>query len=244
MNPRIEEVSESDSEPSEVDISEVPSLIRASDIPASAQVPQHLLQPQSHAVRASPNRERSKHYQCLYPVYFDRSRTRAEGRRVGQALAVDNPLAREMADAAASLGLETALEPDKVHPKDWSNPGRIRVLLKQNGKLMHRDISNKHHLYILMAQYLKKHPTNKDTPLKLRIAGLPLPKDSLPVPAVPKGWKMNSILPLHSPALSGGGVQENFLQEMMAEMQGEAGAGGSGSGSGADNKKRKEKKKK
>lgn len=28
------------------------------------------------------------------------------------------------------------------------------------------------------------------------------------------------ILPLHSPALSGGGVSENVLKDMMAEMQG------------------------
>ena len=42
---------------------------------------------------------------------------------------------------------------------------------------------------------------------------------------------MNTILPLHSPALTGGGVSENFFQEMMAEMQGEA-AGGAGGGSG------------
>jgi signal recognition particle subunit SRP19 len=49
---------------------------------------------------------------------------------------------------------------------------------------------------------------------------------------------MNTILPLHSPALTGGGVSENFFQEMMAEMQGEA-AGGAGGGSGGEGKKKK-----
>jgi signal recognition particle subunit SRP19 len=161
---------------------------------------------------------------------------------VSSELAVENPLAREMADAAASLGLQTVFEPDKTHPKDWSNPGRIRVLLKQDGKQIHKNITNKHHLYILISQYLQSHPTQKNTPLRLRIAGLPTPKEPLPEPAVPRGWKMNRILPLHSPALTGGGVSENFLQEMMAEMQGEAGA--SGAGSGAEGKKKKEKKKK
>lgn len=246
MNPRVEEVSDSDDEPPEMDIDDVPSLIPASQIPTSSSMPQQMLQPQSPAVRTSTDREKSKHYQCLYPVYFDKSRTRAEGRRVGSELAVQSPLAREMADGAASLGLHTVFEPDKTHPKDWSNPGRVRVLLKQDGKPLHKNITNKHHLYILMAQYLQSHPTQKNTPLRLRIAGLPPPKEPLPEPAIPRGWKMNPILPLHSPALTGGGVSENFLQEMMAEMQGEmGGAGGSAASSGGEGKvKKKDKRKK
>lgn len=50
---------------------------------------------------------------------------------------------------------------------------------------------------------------------------------------------MSTILPLHSPALSGGGVSENFLKEMMAEMQ-----GGQPESSGAIEKKKDKKDKK
>ncbi|EDU43542.1 Signal recognition particle sec65 protein [Pyrenophora tritici-repentis] len=244
MNPRVEEVSDSDSEPSEMDIDDVPSLTNATNVPSTStsSMPNQMLQPQSPSIKTSTDREKSKHYQCLYPVYFDISRTRAEGRRVGKELAVENPLAREMADAAADLGLATVFEPDKTHPQDWSNPGRVRVLLKHEGKMMDRDIKNKHHLYILISQYLKAHPTQKNTPFRLPIAGLPMPKE-MPEPAIPKGWKMNKILPLHSPALTGGGVSENFLQDMMAEMTGET--PGSGASSGAETKKKiKDKKKK
>lgn len=49
---------------------------------------------------------------------------------MGKELAVENPLAREIVDAVSELGLKTVFEPGKLHPKDWSNPGRIRVLLK------------------------------------------------------------------------------------------------------------------
>ncbi|KAF2119915.1 signal recognition particle, SRP19 subunit [Lophiotrema nucula] len=241
MNPRVEEVSDSDSDPPEVDLSDVPSLIDTSQIPSSSSM--HMLQPQSPSVKTSTDREKSKHYQCLYPVYFDKSRTRAEGRRVGSELAVENPLAWELANAASSLGLTTVFEPDKIHPKDWSNPGRVRVLLKQDGTVLARHIKNKHHLYILLSDYLRDHPTQRNTPLKLPIAGLPRPKEPLPEPAVPRGWKMNSILPLHSPALTGGGVSDNFLQDMMAEMQGE-GAAGSAASSGGEGKPRKKDKKK
>jgi signal recognition particle subunit SRP19 len=249
MNPRIEEISESsDSDPSETDIDDVTSLIQPRNIPAAATVPpssmpSQLLQPQSPAIKTSTDREKSKHYQCLYPIYFDKARSRAEGRRVGRDMAVDNPLAREMADAAANLGLHTVFEPDKTHPKDWSNPGRVRVLLKQDGKLLDDDVKNKHHLYILISQYLKANPTQKTTPFRLPIAGIPMPKE-MPEPAIPKGWKMNKILPLHSPALTGGGVSENFLQDMMAEMQGVTGTIDSGASSGTDTKKKKDKKKK
>ncbi|KAH7071654.1 signal recognition particle, SRP19 subunit [Paraphoma chrysanthemicola] len=248
MNPRIEEVSESDgdSDPEEMDIDDVTSIIQPRNIPAAAaapsSMPTQLLQPQSPAIKTSTDREKSKHYQCLYPIYFDKSRTRAEGRRVGKELAVENPLAREMADAAANLGLRTVFEPDKTHPKDWANPGRVRVLLKHEGKLMDDDVNNKHHLYILIAQYLKANPTTKTTPFRLPIAGMPMPKE-MPEPAIPNGWKLSKILPLHSPALTGGGVSENFLQDMMAEMQGEIG-GASGPGSGTETKKKKDKKKK
>ena len=242
MNPRVEEVSDSDSDPEEMDIDDVTSLIDTRSIPTSSSMPTQMLQPQGPNVTTSTDRDKSKHYQCLYPVYFDKSRTRAEGRRVGRELAVENPLAREMADAAANLGLRTVFEPDKIHPKQWDNPGRVRVLLKQDGKLLDVTIKNKHHLYILVARYLKAHPTQKTTPFRLPIAGIPMPKE-MPEPAIPNGWKMNKILPLHSPALTGGGVSDNILQEMMAEMQGEA-PGAIGGGSGTDTKKRKDKKKK
>lgn len=252
MNPRIEEVSESDSDPSEMDIDDMNELlaarradeiISARNIPATTQDRQEMLQPQGPNVKTSTDREKSKHYQCLYPVYFDKSRTRAEGRRVGSELAVENPLAREMADAAASLGLSTVFEPDKTHPKDWANPGRVRVLLKKDVKLTDPDINNKHHLYVLIAQYLKQHPTQRNTPFRLPIAGMPMPKE-MPEPAVPNGWKLNKILPLHSPAITGGGVSDNFLQDMMAEMGGQLPGGiESGASSGAEGKQKKPKKK-
>ncbi|KAF2642139.1 signal recognition particle sec65 subunit [Massarina eburnea CBS 473.64] len=246
MNPRVEEVSDSDSDPDEMDISQMSSLMPPSQVPMASSMPPEMLQPQAPGA-VSADREKAKHHQCLYPVYFDKSRTRAEGRRVGAELAVENPLAREMADAVASLGLMAVFEPDKIHPKDWSNPGRVRILIKKDGKAVVQNIKNKHHLYILVAKYLNDHPTQKNSPFRLPIRGLPIPKE-MPEPDIPKGWKMNKILPLHSPALTGGGISDNFLQDMMAEMQGgmggEAGAGaGAGAGTGSGNKSKKGKKK-
>ena len=103
-----------------------------------AQMAQQMAQMQQE-----PEREIPRHFQCLYPVYFDKTRSRAEGRKVGSELAVENPLARDIVDAVQMLGLKAGLEPEKLHPKDWANPGRVRVLLKdEDGKLINSKIKN------------------------------------------------------------------------------------------------------
>ncbi|KAL2036463.1 hypothetical protein N7G274_010831 [Stereocaulon virgatum] len=113
-----------------------------------------------------------------------------------------------------------------MHPKDWANPGRVRVLVKESGRARSSKVKNKHHLYTLISAHLKAHPTTPEMPLRLRIQGMPPPTGPAPPPAVPRGWKMGDILPLHSPALSGGGVSENILKDVMQEMQGAGGPGG------------------
>ena len=61
---------------------------------------------------------------------------------------------------------------------------------------------------------------------------------------------MGSILPYYSPGLTGGGVSENFLKDMMAEMQGQVpgmpnmAAMEGPSGSAGEAKPKKDKKKK
>ena len=39
-------------------------------------------------------------------------------------------MAREIVAACGRLGLETLFEPAKCHPKDWANPGRVKIKLK------------------------------------------------------------------------------------------------------------------
>ena len=140
---RIEEVSDSDSDPEDMDPSDFdPSqIIRPADIPPPASVPQQQLKPQFQAPSAT-DVERHKRWQCLYPVYFDANRTRTEGRRVGKELAVENPLAREIVDAVQLLGLNVVFEPGKLHPKDWSNPGRVRIIVKEDGKMTNSRVKN------------------------------------------------------------------------------------------------------
>lgn len=137
---QVEELSDSDPE----EIAPSDSFDQAQYARESVISPSMIPQP-SGATRSPPEPVRNipKHYQCLYPVYFDKTRSRAEGRKVGSALAVENPLARDIVDAVQLLGLRVGLEPDKLHPKDWANPGRVRVLLKdEEGNLMNPQINN------------------------------------------------------------------------------------------------------
>ena len=67
-----------------------------------------------------------------------------------------------------------------------------------------------------MAEYLQLHPVDSQSPMKVQIPGFTVDKPPAP-PAVPKGWKVNEILPVHSPALSGGGVSDNLMRDIMRD---------------------------
>lgn len=148
-NARVEELSDSDPEeiaPSDSSFSDNVIIEPAAAPTAPRQannLPPRPAQTQPMNQVPEPTREIPKHYQCLYPIYFDKTRSRAEGRKVGSELAVENPLARDIVDAVQMLGLQAGLEPEKLHPKDWANPGRVRVLLKnEDGKSMNSKIKN------------------------------------------------------------------------------------------------------
>lgn len=214
--------------------------------------PQHILKPEEMqkimmqqqaaastggAIKQQQQADMSKYcdYQHLYPVYFDAARSRAQGRRVSRSLAVENPLAREIVNACARLQLDTLFEPGKTHPKDWANPGRVRVGLKDSplwqeedkSKVRGEGIKNKHHLYVLIAQHLQENPTTESCPSlrNVRVGGIPVPdigvkeegengkKKGWPRAQMPrgKGWKAGELLPHWSPALTGGGVSDNLL---------------------------------
>lgn len=146
-----------------------------------------------------------KQFQVLYPCYFDINRSHKEGRRVPKELAVKNPLAKTMADAVRNLGLLCVFEGEKTHPQDFGNPGRIRVLLKEDGTLVHsasRFKGGKRQLMKEIGEYMKKHPT---TIAALREVPYGPDFDNIEFKKIPlvKGFKMNDIVPLHSPFLMG-----------------------------------------
>lgn len=65
----------------------------------------------------------------LYPCYFDASLTRAQGRRVVQELAVQQPNTAQLVRAAKAAGLPIIEEELKAsHPAQWfAGGGRVRI---------------------------------------------------------------------------------------------------------------------
>ncbi|KAH3688591.1 hypothetical protein WICPIJ_000435 [Wickerhamomyces pijperi] len=140
-----------------------------------------------------------KHMQIIYPCYFDLNRSHAEGRRVSKQYAVENPLTLTILEACEFLNVNVVHEPEKTHPQDFSNPGRVRVNLKYEGKEQHALIGNKRLLMNKIGEYLQKHPTSLDTVQKMT-RHIPAELKGLKVEKLPKvkGFKMNEIVPLHS----------------------------------------------
>ncbi|PJF19664.1 Signal recognition particle, SRP19 subunit [Paramicrosporidium saccamoebae] len=68
-------------------------------------------------------------WNCLYPLYFDKARSLADGRRVKKEEAIEKPTVQHLAFACESLGVPFSVEAMKRHPRDPLLMGRVRVHL-------------------------------------------------------------------------------------------------------------------
>lgn len=144
-------------------------------------------------------RKEFKMMQIVYPCYFDKNRSTTEGRRLPLTKCVDNPLAKTILDACKILRIPAVFEPEKSHPQDWGNPGRVRLGLKYEGTSTHNVLHTKKQALIAISEYMKTHPTT----LK-NVKDLPGPPELMDgnwepsvIPQV-KGFRMNTIVPMHS----------------------------------------------
>jgi len=88
-----------------------------------------------------------KTWTCIYPIYVDAKRPYGRGqRRVERAKSLWWPLSKDIAEAANRLGLGTLHEVNKSHPRDWDNPGRVRVQWKKDGRLLNPMVKTKKQL--------------------------------------------------------------------------------------------------
>ena len=68
----------------------------------------------------------------IWPIYFDTSKTRKEGRRVPKNIAVQTPKIDEIKQAADKLGLENEVNLNAHFPKNhWSKTGMLLVEKKE-----------------------------------------------------------------------------------------------------------------
>ena len=64
----------------------------------------------------------------IWPAYLDAERTRSEGRRVPQSLAVEAPTLDEIASAVQQVGYDAVIERNVAYSREhWRTRGRVLV---------------------------------------------------------------------------------------------------------------------
>ncbi|KAJ7698641.1 signal recognition particle, SRP19 subunit [Mycena rosella] len=183
-----------------------------------------------------------KNWTCIYPIYIDAKRSYGTGqRRVPRAHAVWWPLSKDIADATNALGLATLHEVQKSHPRDWENPGRVRVQWKKDGRLMNPTIRTKKHLLESIAKRIQLakpqsvpvppfHPAPASAPAaptptsgKGKQASTPAakkPSTARPAPASPLPHPpLAARVSPYSPALASGMLVDAVKAGMAAQAQ-------------------------
>lgn len=95
----------------------------------------------AYAVLSRAHAHPASRWTCIYPIYIDAKRPYGRGeRRIAREKSVWWPLSKDIADATNRLGLGTLHEVNKSHPRDWENPGRVRVQWKKDGRLVNSAI--------------------------------------------------------------------------------------------------------
>jgi len=124
-----------------------------------------------------------KTFTCIYPIYIDAKRPYGTGsRRISREKSVWWPLAKDIVGAASRLRLSAIHEPASAHPRDWENPGRVRVQWKKNGKLLNPSIKSKKQLLeAISSQIQSSNPSNIPKPPYTTAASKPEP----PAPSKP-----------------------------------------------------------
>ncbi len=81
----------------------------------------------------------------LWPIYFDSTKSRNDGRRVGKRSAVKSPALDEIVAAARALNLDLEVEDSAAYPALWWEKSG-RVLVKNAGfpkSSILRDVASK-----------------------------------------------------------------------------------------------------
>ncbi|KAF7291873.1 hypothetical protein MIND_01212600 [Mycena indigotica] len=130
-----------------------------------------------------------KNWTCIYPIYLDAKRAYGTGlRRVPRPNAIWWPLSKDIADAATSLGLPVLHEVGKSHPRDWENPGRVRVQWKKDGRLVNPMLKTKKLLLQMISERIQlEKPQLKPAPPYIFTTSNPVSESTQPAPKPGKG---------------------------------------------------------
>lgn len=78
----------------------------------------------------------------LWPRYFETRLSRSEGRRVPEAIAVEEPDVEAIAEAAETLGYEARVDAEARHPRrPWAASGRVVVAGADDKEALLREVA-------------------------------------------------------------------------------------------------------
>ncbi|KAL7419326.1 signal recognition particle subunit [Cryptotrichosporon argae] len=206
-----------------------------------------------------------KTWNTVYPLYFDAKASATSGRRVPRKAALWWPQATHIAKACASLGLQSVLEPEKTHPADWENPGRVKVQFVKDGKFANPIVKNRTQLYAQLAAQMQRANPSLMTQPKSASASIkpkPPPAKAIPatkakkassstkpvVPAAPRRLPtrappapqplpaLDERLPLHSPIVATGVAVSAVKRDLEAEKEAKKKGAIEGPGAGGEAK--------
>ena len=109
---------------------------------------------------------RKRRYLVIYPEYFDKLRSRGQGRRLPLNLADEKPTLKKLVKACEVLKYEFEIEPKKAYPGNWEmKQGRILIRIKKQ-KVRPKEEYIKEIAKILRKLVPKKKKGVKGTPKK------------------------------------------------------------------------------
>ncbi|OAX40616.1 signal recognition particle, SRP19 subunit [Rhizopogon vinicolor AM-OR11-026] len=155
--PLLEEIGYSEGEDSESESDYVPEQGQGSQSQPPLRAPNPPGQSQGAPSNTITDITPYKKWTCVYPIYIDAKRPYGTGeRRIAREKGVWWPLSKDIADATSRLGLGTLHEVQKSHPRDWENPGRVRVQWKKDGRLMNPAIKTKKQLLEMISFQIQR----------------------------------------------------------------------------------------
>nr|1L9A_A Chain A, SIGNAL RECOGNITION PARTICLE 19 KDA PROTEIN [Methanocaldococcus jannaschii] len=78
----------------------------------------------------------------IWPSYIDKKKSRREGRKVPEELAIEKPSLKDIEKALKKLGLEPKIYRDKRYPRQhWEIAGRVEVDYKGNKLCLLKEIA-------------------------------------------------------------------------------------------------------
>ena len=93
-----------------------------------------------------------KKWRSIYPCYFDKNLTIAEGRRLGKESAIENPNIHLLSFALSLLKVKHVQQLAGKHPRDFMGAGRLKVqICNENGDPINPEIANKKELFRKMS---------------------------------------------------------------------------------------------